>query len=60
MLDVELAASKLNLHSSSKIKLITITGGRNVPRAFRGTINIPSSCPLKMHLDIISTWFVSF
>jgi len=28
MLDVELAANKLNLHSSSKIKLITITGGK--------------------------------
>lgn len=27
MLDVELAASKLNLRSSGKIKLITITGG---------------------------------
>lgn len=27
MLDVELAASTLNLYSSHKIKLITITGG---------------------------------
>lgn len=42
MRDVELAASELNLHSSSTIKLISTSGGvENVPRAFRGTINIP-------------------
>jgi len=47
MLDVELAANKLNLHSLSKIKLITITGGKNVPQAFKGTINIPFQLSIK-------------
>lgn len=50
MQDVELAASKLSLRSSGKIKLIAITGGEKCS----------DKHTFQMHLDIISTWFVSF
>lgn len=56
MLDVELAASKLNLHSSSEIKLITITGGggRNVPEAFKRNNKHTIQLSIKKHTSTSS------
>lgn len=58
MLDDELEASELNLHSSNEPIKVAWGGGGMFQELSKEQQT--SSCPLEIYLHIISTWFVSF
>jgi len=61
MLDVELAASKLNLHSSGKIRLITLTGGKcskSFQRNNKHTLQLSIKNAPRHHLYLVCIFLV--